>query len=268
MSQHKRRTFQKRHPSQRTPSAPGKKVKSLKDKLQEMYSAVDLRTACSGHCVCCNVACPQMSYSEFLVIVDELYRREKRSDRVEVLKASIRYFFSNSLVKPCPLLVDKRCSCYDVRPLPCRLYGLWPEDMYEDRVLRFMINTGLKKSEIPLNTQCKFVTRIDPTQPITREVIESMFRQLDVLDMGVGGFNEPQIKKRYNQRTWHDWYMVTVFGEERLSALSSYFLAAPEDAVKDLAEKMCVEVDKLGDDMFAKLEREVGDGDVRPHSYR
>lgn len=267
MAQNKRRTFQKRRPSQQA-AGPGRKIKSLKEKLQEVYATVNLKTVCSGHCVCCHVACPQMNYSEFLVIVDSLYRRETKADRVAVLKASIKYFFSNSLVKPCPLLLGKSCSVYDVRPLSCRLYGLWPEEMYEERVTRFMKVTGLQKKEIPLNTQCKFVTRVDLSQPITREVIESMFKQLDVLDMSVGGFNEQQVNKRYNQRTWHDWFMVTVFGEDRLSALSTYFLAAKEEDVKDLAEKMCEQVDKIGDDMFAKVSKEVGDGAIVPHSYR
>jgi Fe-S-cluster containining protein len=267
MSAKNRRTFKKKEVV-RTASSSGRKIKSLKEKLGEIYSSVDLRTLCPGHCVCCTVACPQMNYSEFMVIVDSLYHRENRNDMVEVLKKSVQYFFSNSLVKPCPLLSEKKCSVYDVRPLACRMYGLWPEDMYEERVARFVSVTGLKKEEIPLNTQCKFVTRLDPTVPITKEIIEGLFSSLDMIDKAVGGFNDQQVKKKYNQRTWHDWFMVTVFGEERLSALSSFFLAAKEEDVLDLVEKICDNIDGLGEELFDKLKKEIGDGRSTPHSNR
>lgn len=263
-----RRVFKPRVPTNK-PAKKGKKITSLKSKLNEIYGLHDLRTTCPGHCVCCQVACPQMNHSEFLVIVDSLYRREAKVDRAEVLKASVRYFFSNSLIKPCPLLVNGRCSVYEERPLACRLYGQWPDDMYDDRVKGFIKSTGLKKEEIPLNTQCQFVKPVDKDRvPISRKDIEEMFKAIDTLDMNVGGFDEKQIGKRYNQRTWHDWFMVTVFGEERLSALTTFFLAAEEEAVEDLVVQICKQIDDVGENIFGNVEKEVGDGRTVPHSYR
>lgn len=245
-----RRTFQK-NCDRKESHSPSKNIISLTEKLKKIYESSDLRTTCPGHCVCCHVACPQMHKSEFLAIVDRLYGKDSVSERCAVLKASIRYFFSNALVKPCPLLVGNRCSVYDIRPLSCRIYGLWPEDMYEKRVENLMKSSGLKKEEIPLNTQCKFVRRVDKSAPpLTEEEIEGMYAALDVLDMNVGGFNKMQIKKRYNQRTWHDWFMVTVFGEDRLSALTTFLLAADEDSVNHFVEEMCERVDNVGDSLF------------------
>jgi Fe-S-cluster containining protein len=264
----KRRTFKRREP-RKFSTKSSRKLVSLKDKLQEIYSTVDLNTTCPGHCVCCSIACPQMNHSEFLAIVDNLFRRETRVDRVGILKTSIRYFFSKSLVKPCPLLVDGKCSEYEQRPLPCRLYGLWPEEMYEARVEGFSKTSGIPKEQIPLNTQCKFVRRKNPDlPPVTKEEIEEMYAALNTLDMNVGGFNEMQTKKRYNQRTWHDWFMVTVFGEERLSIFTTFLLAAEEEEVEDFVNQLCKQVDDAGDEMFGNLEKEVGDEPIAPYRDR
>ncbi len=229
------------------------KFLELKDKLLSIYNTVNLETTCPGHCVCCSVACPQMNYSEFLIIVNRIYDKFAKEKRMEILKKSIKYFFSNSLVKPCPLLDGKKCSIYEVRPLNCRMFGLWPEDSYEERVQRFMKVTGLKKEEIPLNTQCKYVKRVDESQPLTKEIIEKMYEDINNLDIGVGNFTKEQIEKRYNQRTWHDWFMVNVFGEVNLSDLSRFFLAAEnQEVLDDFVTQMCKQVDSVGDLIFKR----------------
>lgn len=229
------------------------KLVSLKDKLKAIYETVDLSTSCSGHCVCCNVACPQMNHSEFLVLLDEIYNNSPKEKRLEVLKKSVRYFFSQSLIKPCPLLDEKLCGYYEERPLACRLFGLWPEDMYEERVQRFMSVTGMKREEIPLNTQCKYVRRINDSSPITREHIENMYREIDNIDVQIGNYTKDQISKKYNQRTFHDWFMVTVFGEENLSDMSKFFLAAQEkESVDDFVEQMIRQIDIIGDNIFKR----------------
>ena len=240
---------QKRSGMKKASTADVSKVKSLREKVADIYDSVDLSTTCSGHCVCCQVACPQLSFSEFLVIIDEIFQKEDRSIRATTLKASIKYFFSNSMIKPCPLLDEKRCSIYDVRPLNCRMYGQWPEDVYEERVMGFVKSTGLKREEVPLNTQCKYVRRIDDA-PLTKEIIDDLYTKLDNLDRVVGKFTTGQIGKQHNKRAFHDWYMVTVFGEDRLAALSGFFVAATEEAVEDLADQMVKQLDEIGASLF------------------
>lgn len=230
-----------------------KKTVTLKDKLISIYKTVNLETTCPGHCVCCNVACPQMNYSEFLVIVNHIYDNFPKEKRMEILKKSIEYFFSSKIVKPCPLLIGKRCSVYEIKPLSCSMYGLWPEDMYNERVEKFQEATGMKKEEIPLNTQCQYVHRVDPSVPLTREVIESLYDQLNELDKGVGDFSDEQIKKKYNQRTWHDWFMVNVFGENNLYDMSRFYLAAENQSVVDEFVKNLQDVvDKAGESLFKR----------------
>lgn len=226
-------------------------IKTLREKLQSIYTSINLETTCPGHCVCCHIACPQMNSSEFLVIAEKLYNTINKVDRIEILKKCVRYFFSTKLIKPCPLLDGKRCSVYADRPLSCRLFGQWPEDMYEERVQRFMSVTGMKREEIPLNKQCEYVRRVDTSIPLTRENVQALYDDLNNVDQVVQKYSDEQIAQRYNQRTWHDWFMVSVFGEERLADLSNFFLAAEtQDVVDDFVNQMCIQIDKVGQDIF------------------
>jgi Fe-S-cluster containining protein len=230
------------------------KVKTLRQRVQEIYKLVDLSTTCPGHCVCCTVACPQMNYSEFLVIAESLYNEGKKEQRIEILKKSVEYFFSTSLVKPCPLLNEKRCSVYENRPLSCRMFGLWPNEMYEERVAKFMATTGMKREEVPLNTQCKYVKRVDESVPLDKDTINSLYNLLNDLDQSTQDYSKEQIEKRYNQRTWHDWFMVSVFGESRLADLSNFFVAAEsQEIVDDFVKQMIIQIDVVGEDIFKKI---------------
>jgi len=220
--------------------------KSLKEVLDKIYNEYNLKTTCPGNCFCCSVACPQMAYSEFLSLIDFIYNKLDKNFRNAIIKNSIRYFFSNSLVKPCSLLVDKRCVCYEDRPLSCRLYGIIPKEMFEKRVEGFIKNTGLKKEEIPLNTQCQYVKRVDNSIPLTEKMIEDLYAKINNLDMGVGNFTKQQIKKRYNQRTFHDWMMRFIFGEENLCGLTTFYLAAEnKDVVDDFVKILCDKVSEM-----------------------
>ena len=227
-------------------------VISLNSKLNKIKTSIDLRTTCPGHCVCCNVACPQMNYSEFLSIATYIYNDLPEEERIVILQKSIKYFFSMSLIKPCPLLVGTKCSVYDIRPLSCRIYGLWPEDMYNERVEGFCESTGLSKEEVPLNTQCKYVKRMDNSKPLTKKIIEGVYDKINLLDKEIGDFNDEQIKKRYNQRTWHDWFMVKIFGEDTLSSLTGFLLAAEANEVEDFTKELILQVQVVGDLIFRK----------------
>ena len=176
-----------------------KDLGSLKSTLGKIYNAVNLKTECKHNVCCCNISCPQMSYSEFSSLINEVWNKFSQKEKLGLLLTSLEYFFKNdfkkwgmeTLLKPC-LLLDKdtkMCRVYETRPLNCRLYGLWPKEEYEKRVDRFekvYAPLGLKRSDLPLNTQCPFVKRVDDSTPITTEVIAEMFAKLDRIDEEVG----------------------------------------------------------------------------------
>lgn len=95
--------------------------KTLTDKLQEIYGIEDLSTVCCRQCSCCRVACPQMKYSEAMNILQRIWEEWSNQDKLDFLMTCVRYFFSKSLIKPCPLLDGITCRIYDDRPLNCFL---------------------------------------------------------------------------------------------------------------------------------------------------
>jgi Fe-S-cluster containining protein len=227
-----------------------KRIVPLKEKLQQIYSeTVNLEATCKGVCECCKTAMPQMNFSEFSQIINEVWDTTSRDGKIELICMSVEYFFRNqfekwglsSLVKPCLLLTnDGKCSRYDSRPLCCRLYGLWPEDVYNKRVDRFnkAYEGLLTRDELPLNKQCPNVKRKDETVALTKEVIDSLFVQLDSLDKKIGNFTDVQIEQKENYRTFHDFLLLKIFGEDWLVNLTDFIMAADKNAMIDLLEQL------------------------------
>lgn len=221
-------------------SKSSNKRTNLKSVLQSIYhDTVNLQTKCAHSCTCCKVAMPQINYSEFVQIATIIWKERSHEEILDIICNSLEYFFRyeydkwgmDALVKPCMFLKeDGMCSVYEDRPLSCRLYGLWPDDVYEERVQKFVkayeTKYGLKREDIPLSTQCPLVERIDSTTPLTKDVIEGLYGQLDKLDSKIGDFSAAQIRQKENYRTFHDWLLLKILDEDWLSQLTTFILAA------------------------------------------
>jgi hypothetical protein len=158
---------------------------------------------------------------------------------------SIEYFFKTQFEqfgleifhKPCLLLgVDGKCKWYQNRCLNCRLYGLWDNEVYRARVDKFekaYYELGVKREDLPLNTQCSNVKRIDDSIPLTIEIIDRLFYKLNALDKIIGHYSDKQIEQKYNYRTFHDWLLLKVFGEQFLSDLTSFILSGNKKIIED-----------------------------------
>jgi Fe-S-cluster containining protein len=210
----------------------------LRDKLQEVYGMVNLETTCCRQGVCCLVACPQMNYSEAMQILDRVWAEWDNDDKRKLIMQCLRFYFSNSMVKSCPLLGKDDsgnfgCRVYDDRPLMCRLYGMWPQATYERRVKMFENATGFDRADLPLNTQCTHVRRVDDSVELNDEVIEGLTSSLDLIDAKVGNYTPEQIDDRANYMTIHDWVLQKFFGDENMAVLTDFMLAATREEIDD-----------------------------------
>jgi Fe-S-cluster containining protein len=189
---------------------------------------------------------PQINYSEFVQIATRVWKEKSHAEILDIICTSLEYFFrydygkwgQDALVKPCMLLnEDGMCTVYEDRPLSCRMYGIWPEDMYNERVDKFAESYkekyGLKREELPLAKQCPLVTRKSEDSPLTREVIEGLYKQLDELDKTTGDFSDVQVRQKENYRTFHDWLLLKILGEDWLSQLTAFILAADRETMED-----------------------------------
>jgi len=183
-----------------------------------------------------------MNHSEAVQILDEVWSTWEQVDKKKLIMKSMRYYFSNSMVKACPLLGKLEdghlgCRIYEDRPLNCRMFGQWPKDSYERRVQRFMSATGFEREDLPLNTQCTHVRRVDDSVELTDEVINGLSASLDLIDVKVGKYTDEQIEKRFNYRTIHDWVLVKFLGEDKLSMLTDFLFAADETEISDYLDQ-------------------------------
>src|ERR1035437_647304 len=112
---------------------PQKKIVPLETLIERVYTKEDLSTVCLRQCTCCRVACPQMKFCEASSIIDHIWATWSPEDKKKVLVDAVKYFFSDSLVKPCLMLKGNVCQEYERRPLNCKLYGLWPSEAWESR---------------------------------------------------------------------------------------------------------------------------------------
>lgn len=255
----KRKKSHNKNPSLRLVGKKDVKRVTLAEKLRRVYEdTIDLSTTCQGRCECCKAACPAMNYCEFSQLIKEVWDKESQQSKTELICTSIEYFFKNefekwgieTLNKPCMLLNDEGvCKYYKSRPLSCRMYGQWPDDVYKARVDKFekAYEGLLKREELPLNTQCPFVERVDKDEELTAEIIEDLYAQLDDLDRKVmKRFSEVQISAKENYRTFHDWLLYQTFGEEWLSTLTTFTLAADKETI----ESQIVELKKAIREQF------------------
>lgn len=223
---------------------------NLNSALQSIYNdKINLETNQTCECFCCKVAMPQINYSEFVNIVTSIWKKQTNEYKVDLICTSLEYFFKNqfekwgiqSLVKPC-MLLDKKtglCTQYKIRPLNCRMYGLWPKEEYDKRVDRFAkayAPYGLTKEDLPLNEQCDKVKRIDDKIPLTAEKISELFSDIDAIDKRIGDFSDLQIRQKENYRTFHDWLLLKIFGDQWLSLLTSFMLAATKEQIEEQIE--------------------------------
>lgn len=175
---------------------------------------------------------PQIKYSEAVNILDIIWNQWEPEDKKRLLITSVRYFFSRSLIKPCPLLVKNECRIYADRPLSCRLYGLWPNDVWERRVARFEKSLDLPREKLPLNVQCPYVRRNGA--PLTEDRINALYKMLDDLDLRVGNLKDEHIKKSWNYRTLHDWILFRFFGEEMLIKMGQALLCNNPQQIEEI----------------------------------
>lgn len=105
------------------------KNKKIGDRLQNLYAKVG-----SGTCRECTACCSESVntfYAEYLAIVQKL----ARSTSFENLVKKVFTYYATELVvaQKCPLLKENgHCAVYEVRPLPCRIFGHLSQKEYEE----------------------------------------------------------------------------------------------------------------------------------------
>ena len=205
-------------------------IESATGNLVKVYFKVP-ETTCSHRNECCKAGCPNMYFCEFLAIRRKFVDRWPKDKRLELTLGCLRYYVMGEGDRPCLFLgEDKMCSIYAWRHLKCRLYGLIPQKLYHWIVESVAQESGVKKEQLPLCSQCDQV-RIRPEcvdgpceekfpdGKIPEDSIRKMEGDLRDVDLSLG--MPPAMQARgFGFLTYHDWHLLCELGPAWLEKLS------------------------------------------------
>lgn len=195
-------------------------------------------TTCDHRGICCKAGCPNMRYAEFFAIFEDAVSRMPKERQIEITIGCVRRYLQRQSIektKPCVLLTeDNMCSVYEQRPLKCRMYGLYPRKTYERFVEDVARENGVEKEKVPLCQQCdrvkvkpEFMNQF-PSGKLPVQMIKDLESRLQANDLALGVPKEVQDQDGA-YLTYHDWHLLTVFGEDFMVALSQIRMNASDD---------------------------------------
>lgn len=161
--------------------------------LKKIYASVP-----SGSCKGCTACCSEsvnISFLEFSNIIRNGLLKLEPDKRLQLNKNIISYYLTE-WIKPrkCPFLdLQGLCVIYDVRPLPCRMFGTATKSAYEKnyrqiQVQNLKVAKWLAQNEkimLPLvvrNKKINFCEDFIPERTLETEEIQQRYDQLINLD--------------------------------------------------------------------------------------
>lgn len=161
--------------------------------LASIYESVP-----SGRCLGCTNCCSEsvnVSFLEFANIIENGVRKLSDATLSELKQKVIAYYLKEWLTPmKCPFLSeDKRCIIYEVRPLPCRIFGTPTRGAYEANFTRIRqqnlsVAKAIKSSYnllLPMNVirrKIDFCEAFIPEKRLTESMMDRLYGKLINLD--------------------------------------------------------------------------------------
>lgn len=216
--------------------------KRVFENLNKIHSIIP-QTKCKRRNECCKAGCPHMYFVEFVYILDYIKDNVSRDVLLNVIFTCIDNFFSDDVIKICPLFTGDGCYIYQARSVNCRLYGIIPDEIYKKRQNRpgdefTMSAEEIKEAlgltdinEVPLYHQCPYVSPIKGTgEEITVEVYNQIFDDLANIEKDF--IQESGIDIPFTSyKTFHDHYLWFVGGDEMLEKWTYLKLNLKDDPI-------------------------------------
>ena len=134
-------------------------------------------------------------------------------------------YLEPSYVKGCTLLRDDLCSSYDARPFPCRLYGLYPDEEWDERLKNTSVELGIEAKDMEMAEQCRNLKIKGKNKCIivSRVVSDDLFRKIHHLDINL--FPEKEIGREIvlSSRTYMPFdthFLLIKMGPDALESLT------------------------------------------------
>lgn len=242
-------------------------IKEIKEetiqRIEEIYNSIP-NGQCVSACANCCMESVETHYIEFLRIYQYLKMRPEL--RNELYPKVLRFYFYELYQKrSCPFLNnDNLCSIYEVRPLPCRIYGTRNEQDYEKSYQRIKLqckqDAKLLKKQFQVEISNQVLEYKVPycTDFIIREADRISEENLQLLNDHLVTMQFPYFLNGYIeideiQYSLIGWFMRLWFTEEKMGELRIKILKELQETGK--SETFEQLLGSLGSDGYEAMEK-------------
>jgi len=227
------------------------KVKNSFADLHNLYNSIPATKGClenikSGECCggwCCKIQTPQLLYCEFLLIWNYISRNKTDDEICELFRRCMLNATKNVISKGCVFFdgKEKLCKIHKVRPFNCRVYGITPEEEFNDRYER--LKEECKNIPgVKIEKQCTLVSTEDNSE-VTIDDANKWWESLNEIEKSIG------VKEEFitdalggSYRTPHDHILLYNMPNNILSGISGIRLydsyVDKANAIDNIIQKM------------------------------
>lgn len=191
---------------------------------------------------CCMHLNPSMFYVEFLYVWQQVQGEWSKKRRRDLIFRAMANYLRNSFQKGC-IFYDNGCSIHYRRPISCRMYGVTPKEVWDDRMETLKKRHG---DEFLVQDQCDLVVTEDGCKHVSCEDDNKWFNHVRKCEKRLGVRDDVLMEHDLpggSYRTFHDHLLIELFPLAALEALTKYRLTNPseediEDVVDEIIDRM------------------------------
>jgi Fe-S-cluster containining protein len=172
---------------------------------------------------CCKSFSPPMLLVEFLHILDQIETTMNKEKKIELILKCIKTVLNTDISKECVLLnKNNQCSCYDRRPMNCRMFGVYTKEEWSDRLEKLKETFDCDIKDIPFYRQCKNVKIKGKKKKISRLESDMIFHDIYDIDMNFFENKKQGREIVFDSKTYlpfHIHYLLINMGPDLLDNL-------------------------------------------------
>jgi Fe-S-cluster containining protein len=203
------------------------KMSKAREKLRDLYKKMPSTKGClennskpesEGGCGswCCEQQSPSVWYVEFLNAWNNITQNWTDEQVVGLIERSLRNYLFPNKTRGCVFWdkESKLCQHHNVRPYNCRIYGIEPEEEFNDRLVRLKVIYPNAKN------QCNLVST-ENGQPVTSKHIKQWWASLKGIEVSIGvPLESLHDNMEGSYRHYHDHILLHMFDDDLMEKLS------------------------------------------------
>lgn len=178
-------------------------TKQLVSKLNDFYSKIP-KTKCINcpgqktvEAECCKAFSPPILLIEFISSLRNIEKWEE-DKRKKLFIRSLKSYLNSDNARLCSLLGNNKCLVYEQRPLSCRLFAMYTDEEWNERLKSVSTELEIEEKDVPFFNQCRNIRILDPKKTqnnsVPKEVSDDIFESMHSLDIKL--FQDQQYGKK------------------------------------------------------------------------